>query len=411
MCKLFLASICLAAVFTANGIAGAPKSNGQAESTSSRLSSGSTPEKLDHVVDHLLKAAEHLEAAGLVEESARLRDEARQRAVRDNVLSRKEAELECLQEEVDRLRELTGQVSVVVIEIMAVEVDRAKLGLKARDFDKMVGFSSAESAAISGSASGNLALSKKSPGSSGIVEANPWRLPLFRELREKGAIVVLAHPTLRTVTRHSATITIGGESPIRMKSPEGDQTIRKVPFGTHLEVVAVVLPNQRIKLLTTLELTKISSGGVIDDDGTVYPEIASRRFSTEIEMQLGQTLAVGRLVVDRPVDDRPVDDGTVGNRREGKAAADDKASPMGATLGTIRPVAHSYGPAESVETVVFITPRLVHGAETPHAMPVLPAAVLDDAEGTNVPEDFAPADWDVFGPVVPVLKRRTTGRD
>ena len=406
MCKLFLASICLAALFFAHGITGAPKPSGQAESTPSHSSSGSNRDKVDQVVDHLLKAAEHLEAAGLVEESAKLRDDARQRAVRDNILSRKEAELECLQEEVDRLRELTGHVPVVVIEIMAVEVDRAKLGLKARDFDKMVGFSPAESAVVSAATTSALtksdpALSKKSSGSSGIVEANPWRLPLFRELREKGAIDVLAHPTMQTATHRPASVLVGGEIPIRVKSSTGDISIRNVPFGTRVEVRAVVLPNQRIRVQTVLELTKISGDGVVDDDGTAYPGTSSRRLNTEIEMQLGQTLAVGRLVVDRPVAD-----GTFGDRPGDKAAGDDKSS-----KGTIRPVAHSYGPAESVETVVFITPRLVHGVETPHAMPVMPAAVLDEAEGTNVPQDFAPTDWDVFGPVVPVLKRRTTGRD
>jgi hypothetical protein len=392
MCKLFLASISLAALFFANGFAEEPQPSAQAESTSSRSPIGSNRNKLDQVVDHLLKAAEHLEAAGLVDESAKLRDDARQRAVRENVLSRKESELECLQEEVDRLRELTGQVPVVVIEIVAIEVDRAKLGLKARDFDKMVGFSPADSPAVSASTasaltSGQSALSKKSSGGSGIVEANPWRLPLFRELREKGAIDVLAHPTMQTATHRPASILVGGEIPIRVKSSTGDVSIRNVPFGTRVEVRAVVLPNQRIRLQTALELTKIAGDRVVDDDGTPYPGTSSRRLNTEVEMQLGQTLAVGRWVFDRPVE---------------PAAADEKSS----ANGRIRPIAHTYAPSETVETLVFITPRLVQGMNTPHAMPVLPSAGADEPEEANVPEDFAPTDWEVFGPVVPVLKRR-----
>lgn len=399
MCKPFLASICLAALFFASGVAGEPRPAGQTESFSSRSSIGSSRDKLDQVVDHLLKAAEHLEAAGLMEESAKLRDDARQRAVRDNVLSRKEAELECLQEEVDRLRELMGQVPVVVIEIMAIEVDREKLGLQARDFDRLVGFSPAASAAMSSpSSNGTPALSKKSAGSSGIVEANPWRLPLFKELREKGAIDVLAHPTMQTATHRPASVLVGGEIPIRVKSATGDVSIRSVPFGTRVEVRAVVLPNQRIRLQTALELTKINRDGVVDDDGTAYPGTSLRRLNTEVEMQLGQTLAVGRLLVDRRAIDNPG-----GDSPGDVAAGDEKQSPKGA----IRPVVHSYAPSESVETVVFITPRLVHGVDTPLAMPVMPAAVLDEADEAILPDDFAPTDWDVFGPAVPVMKRRT----
>jgi pilus assembly protein CpaC len=231
-------------------------------------------------------------------------------------------------------------------------------------------------------------VSKKSAGGSGIVEANPWRLPLFRELRERGAIDVLAHPTVQTATHRPASVLVGGEIPVRVKSSTGDFSIRTVPFGTRVEVRAVVLPNQRIRLQTAVELTKIIGDGVIDDDGTAYPGIVSRQLNTEVEMQLGQTLAIGRLVFDRPVD---------------AGAADEQPS----RKGTIRPVAHSYAPAESVETVVFITPRLAQGTGAPQAMPIRPTADSGDSDEANVPADFSPTDWDVFGPVVPVLKRRT----
>lgn len=397
MSKLFLASICVLAQSFAAGFAAEPKPGAQTEAASSRAPIVSNRDNPDQVVEHLLKAAEHLEAAGLVEESARIREDARERALCDNVLSRKEAELECLQEEVDRLRVLTGQVPVVLIEIVAIEVDRSKLGLKTRDFDKMVGFSPAESTVVSASLGGQHTLLKKSPAGAGIVEANPWRLPLFRELREKGAIEVLAHPTVQTTTHRPASVQVGGEVPIRVKSSTGDVSIRSIPFGTRVEVRAVVLPDRRIRLQTTVELTKINTNGFVDDDGTAYPGTSSRRFNTEVEMQLGQTLAAGRLIFDRPFD------ATVA-----AAAGDDKATREGTNTRTTRSVAHAYVPTESVETVVFITPRLVQGGNSPQAPTVEPAARAGDANEANVPEDLSPTDGDAFGPVVPVLKRRTT---
>src|SRR5258708_7532456 len=57
----------------------------------------------ERALEHLVKAAEHLEAAGLTDEAARIRSDLQNRQVRETLLSRKEAELECLQEEVDRL--------------------------------------------------------------------------------------------------------------------------------------------------------------------------------------------------------------------------------------------------------------------------------------------------------------------
>ena len=414
MCKLLPVSICMTLLLIVSGLAEEPRPGA---ATEVRPSIGLNQDKLDQDVEHLLKAAEHLEAAGLVEESARVRDDARQRALRDNVLSRKEAELECLQEEVDRLRQLTGQVPLVRIEIVAIEVDRAKLGLKARDFDRMVGFTqtASSSAAVSTPASamaGRAASWQSFPGSSGIVEANPWQLPLFRELREKGAIDVLAHPTVQTVARRPASISVGGEIPIRVKSPTGDVSIRSVPFGTHVEVRAVVLPNQRIRLQVALELTKVIGDGVVEDDGTTFPGISSRRLSTEVEMQLGQTLAVGRMIFDRPVDDgrggAGRGDANRDNDRPDKSA---DANEGKASKATSRPIERGYAPTESRETVVFITPRLVQASDVPQAMPIVPAAALDESGGANVPADYVPTDGDVFGPVIPVMKRRTKARD
>src|SRR5947209_5260492 len=135
MHRELLASICLTALAIGPGVAEEPRSLPGPHPLPLRMPLAAGAKNADQAIDHLLKAAEHLEAAGLTEEAAKIRIDARQRAVRDDVLSRKEAELECLQEEVDRLRALTGYMPTVLVDIVAVEVDRKKLGLKALDFD------------------------------------------------------------------------------------------------------------------------------------------------------------------------------------------------------------------------------------------------------------------------------------
>src|SRR5262245_42899344 len=93
-----------AAVFSAE-----PESAPPVPAAASRGPFESPADRVDQTLDHLLKAADHLEAAGFADEAARIRHDARRRQVRDTLLSQKEAELECLQEEVDRLRAETGQ--------------------------------------------------------------------------------------------------------------------------------------------------------------------------------------------------------------------------------------------------------------------------------------------------------------
>ena len=134
MRKVFFASLCLAGFTAGRGFAEDAVPLPPAGSTN-----GKSGENQDPAVEHLLKAAEHLEAAGLHDDAARLRHDAKQRASHENLLSRKESELECLQEEVDRLRTLLGQATGIQIDVMAVEVDRKKLGLKTAEFDKLVG--------------------------------------------------------------------------------------------------------------------------------------------------------------------------------------------------------------------------------------------------------------------------------
>src|SRR5438477_1456237 len=98
MHRELLASICLTALAIGPGLADEPRLLPAPHPAPLGTVVPSSRNNAVQAVDHLLKAAEHLEAAGLSEEAAKLRIDARQRAVRGDVLSRKEAELECLQE-------------------------------------------------------------------------------------------------------------------------------------------------------------------------------------------------------------------------------------------------------------------------------------------------------------------------
>src|SRR5262249_16360181 len=222
-----------------------------------------------------------------------------------------------------------------------------------------------------------------------VVEANPARLPLFKELAEKGAITVLAEPNLTTTSRRPARFLDGGLTPIRVRSPGGGVSVANVWFGTQLDIVAVVLPEHRIRLTTAVELRQKQTQDLVDDDGTAHPGITPRAVSTEVEMEIGQTLAIGRLATPR-MNQQP----TAADNGKRK-----RTTPAGAT---------SDDSADPAEFIVFVTPELLSAPYVPRKLEAIPAGgVHDDGSGAVVPVIFDPADWDALGPPIPVLKRRT----
>ncbi len=349
----------------------------------------------DRTLEHLLKAAEHLEAAGLIDEAVRIRRDLVHRQARETLLGRKEAELECLQEEVDRLREQVGQSATILIRITALEVDRRKLGLKSRDFDRMIGFGDGSPATPSrtseGSSPGDAGDPKTPFATASLVEANPARLPLFRELVQKGAVKILAEPNLTTTPRRQARFQDGSLTPMRLRSAKGDVTVANVWFGTQLDVLAVALPNHRLRLATAVELRQKQAGELIEDDGSAHPGITSRALSTEVEMQFGQTLVLGRVLIPR-TENRPSEDG----KAEAIRASEKRTS-------------HSL--SEAMEFIVIVTPEQVNAPNVLRPLEAFPAgANLEDAVDSIVPAVFDAADDDALGPPMPVLKRRP-GRD
>jgi pilus assembly protein CpaC len=225
----------------------------------------------------------------------------------------------------------------------------------------------------------------------GIVEVNPARLPLFKELVEDGIVNVLARPTLMTSAGRPAAMHIGGEVPVRIEISSAEMSVRNVPIGTYVEVLPVVLPNHRVRLRMALEKREISSAKTDGDDGASYPEVQSRRIHTEVEMNLGQTVTLAGLIVGRRRETE-----TPGRSRERNESG--------------RALAKNSDPSGTTQTIVFITPQLVPSRIMPRALHVPPEAEPEDESSESVePAVFEPVDWDSFGPPIPVLRRRAWG--
>jgi len=117
-------------------------------------------------------------------------------------------------------------------------------------------------------------------------------------LKENGLVTVLAEPTLLTLSGQTANFLAGGEFPIPV--PQGFQTvtIEYKPFGVGLAFTPTVLDNGKISMQVAPEVSELDFTTAISLSGFVIPGLSTRRVSTTIELEDGQSFAIAGLLKD-----------------------------------------------------------------------------------------------------------------
>jgi hypothetical protein len=372
------------------------------------------PDSTETAIGHLLKAAAHLDAAGLKDEAQRLRQQARHRAVDENVVTRKEGELECLLEEIEQLRQLTGQPRSVVVYVTAMELSRAALGDRARELDDVLGWSRSiddhESVPIFPrgenvdrmlSRPSKRALLQASASVSGqrksysIVDGNPMSHPLLRELREKGLIKILAQPAVMTASGRSASFLSGGQFPVKSKNADGRLETRWMHFGTQLNVHADILPGHLVRLQTKFEISETNDKFAVIVEGERIPGLSTWGINTDTELRFGQTAVVGGL-----------------------SARSEKPSPglaeiVESLLSTGVPELKEARKAtnqpqldDARETIVLITVESMDHPPTPRSVQLIPAEIEPDELRRLILPPGVPDDVQYF-PASPIPRKGT----
>jgi hypothetical protein len=225
-------------------------------------------------LDHLLKAVAHLEAAGLHDEARDVRAEAE--AVRHKVLAR----LEGLQQEVERLRNLTGQDAQILVHVKMVELPTGKL--------QELGF---EAECCAAANTGNVGFS--------ITDGGHPLTGMLDALRKHDLAKVIAEPTIVTASGRPAHCQIGGEFPILIPQDNETVAIEYKQYGTKIDLVPVLLANERIRLEIRLGLSELDPTRSVRVNDNSIPALRAREVDTGVEMKVGQTLAMGGLVQNR----------------------------------------------------------------------------------------------------------------
>jgi pilus assembly protein CpaC len=125
---------------------------------------------------------------------------------------------------------------------------------------------------------------------------------ILRALRKNSLLSIMAEPNLVALSGHRASFLAGGQFPIPVPQGGGaltnNVTIQFKDFGVQLDFVPYILDDDTIRLSVTPEVSSIdfSLGTTLVVGGSPVPGLNTRRTSTTVELQQGQTLAIAGLL-------------------------------------------------------------------------------------------------------------------
>jgi pilus assembly protein CpaC len=125
----------------------------------------------------------------------------------------------------------------------------------------------------------------------------------IKALESKRLLQVLAEPNLLTMNGRSASFLAGGEFPYPTLQGGGGGlgavTIMFREFGIRLNFTPTLTPRGTIHMRVTPEVSTLDYANGLTFQGFTIPGVAARRVTTEIELQNGQSFAIGGLLDNR----------------------------------------------------------------------------------------------------------------
>jgi pilus assembly protein CpaC len=123
-------------------------------------------------------------------------------------------------------------------------------------------------------------------------------------LQQKNLVQVLAEPNLLAQNGKEASFLAGGQVPYPVfqgtTSGGGSITIQFKEYGVRLDFIPTITPNGNIRLQVAPEVSALDYSNSVTISGFSVPALTVRRVETEVELQDGQSFAIGGLL-DRSV--------------------------------------------------------------------------------------------------------------
>jgi pilus assembly protein CpaC len=122
-------------------------------------------------------------------------------------------------------------------------------------------------------------------------------------LQAQSWLQILAEPNVLTLNNHTASFLAGGEFPFPTLQGGGAGlgavTIQFREFGVRINFTPTVTPRGTIRLNVTPEVSSLDFANGLTFQGTTIPGLSTRRVQTEIELESGQSFAIGGLLDNR----------------------------------------------------------------------------------------------------------------
>jgi pilus assembly protein CpaC len=125
----------------------------------------------------------------------------------------------------------------------------------------------------------------------------------IRALQSRRLLQMLAEPNVLAINGKPASFLAGGEFPFPTLQGGGGGlgavTIQFREFGVRINFVPVVTPRGSIRLQVTPEVSSLDFANGLVFQGFNIPALATRRVSTEVELESGQSFVIGGLLDNR----------------------------------------------------------------------------------------------------------------
>jgi pilus assembly protein CpaC len=127
----------------------------------------------------------------------------------------------------------------------------------------------------------------------------------IRDLENKRLLQILAEPNVLAINGKQASFLAGGEFPfpvVQGGAAVGSVTIQFREFGVRLNFLPMITPRSTIRLQVTPEVSSLDFANGLIFQGFNIPAMNTRRVQTEIELESGQSFAIGGLLDNRMVE-------------------------------------------------------------------------------------------------------------
>jgi len=187
-----------------------------------------------------------------------------------------------------------GAPQQVMLEVKIAEVSKTLLDKLESGVALGVGGGSWASVLASNFLSGTLR------GGLAVGRATGDRIGIAAE-KQEGLVRILAEPTVMAISGQEGSFLAGGKILIPVAHDNNKVTLEEKEFGVGVRFTPTVLAGGRINLRVAPEVSELSREGVgISASGftgaAILPLITTRRAATTVELQDGQSFAIGGLI-------------------------------------------------------------------------------------------------------------------